>query len=1060
MAVVLAWSGVVVVLRTLWTGIATTSQYAWLGLVGSARAVGVAVALAWSGVVVVLRTLWLGVAITSRYSWLGFVASMNGIGVSVAWVWSGVVAVLGMLWMGIAITSGYAWHGFVAAAIALGVVIALAWTGVSTVLRLLWLGVATASGFAWLGVARSASTIGTGLMFVWTGVMIALAYVAQALAVVLDYLRRAGMVAALIVLTLTGAAVLAVSVLYGYVASGFLIAASGVGAGLAFAWAITASALVYIGSVITLASGYVGRGLATIGRIIRAGFVSTSSVAKFALKQFGSTLSAGYVQSRRSFVAVVGPVARGTSHGGAVMFRQIRIGLIALIGMVGVGASVVFRTLRSMGGEAWFLITGGTGYLRNGAAATGSYASAGTASIGRPLASGGATSVGVVGRVMAPVLGSMGRVIGYLRTGASTSIQLVPRPGLLVPLVVVTAVAGGGYYGWGAIGDDDLDDTLVVAHWTTGHLTRDGLLKEMAEDFNKAGHVTSSGEPFIVRVYDAPSELQGEYLSELLINGVRRDLNAETNGYVVADIPDPTIVTPSSAHWLVSTNYEIGQAGMEPVVDLEAAESIVKPVIGIVTYEVMARCLGWPNRPIGFEEIIALRDDPLGWGGYTCANETLPDEDWGQRPLLAFTDPTTSSTGRSLHLALYAFAAEKSPGELNVADVTDSDVVGYVKDFQSLIDHYLIGTTVLNTKIYQGKEYGHFFVMPEDNLIHLYEGTESSFFNGVKATAPPIKERMVMIYPKEGSMPRNNCACIVQAEWVTPEHVEASRQWIDFIRQIPQQQAFMAAGFRPGIEIDLNFSGSKITGEFGLDPTEPKVVVNPSLTLPEVAAAIDETWDDVKRPGIVTIVADTSGSMLVRGKLGEAKDGMKRAVTAMAPNNRVGLVTFNDNVSTDIDIAPLSVNRDALRSAVQDLHAVGETALYDAIKRGIEMTDGTDGDENAIRAVIVLTDGRANKGDTGLDDLIHMSDPLERLIPEFGGFDGEAPPPGVGGLTSVTGIGLALETEHPIQIFFIGIGSDADLEIGRMLAEATGGEFQKSSEEDLAETLEEFSAYF
>ena len=75
-------------------------------------------------------------------------------------------------------------------------------------------------------------------------------------------------------------------------------------------------------------------------------------------------------------------------------------------------------------------------------------------------------------------------------------------------------------------------------------------------------------------------------------------------------------------------------------------------------------------------------------------------------------------------------------------------MVDYVKDFQGLIDHYLIGTTVLNTKIYQGPEFGHFFLMPEDNLIHLYEGTESAFINGEKRTAPAIERPMVMIYPK------------------------------------------------------------------------------------------------------------------------------------------------------------------------------------------------------------------------------------------------------------------------------------------------------------------------
>ena len=182
-------------------------------------------------------------------------------------------------------------------------------------------------------------------------------------------------------------------------------------------------------------------------------------------------------------------------------------------------------------------------------------------------------------------------------------------------------------------------------------------------------------------------------MSGLLRFGTRLDLNKITNGYVVKNIPDPTIVTPSSAHWLVTVNYEVGR----PVVDLDSAESIVRPVIGIVTYQEMAKCLGWPEKEIDFADIIALRNDERGWESYPCAKA-----EWGQRPLLAFTDPTTSSTGRSLHLAFYSFAANKSPEDLTIADVNNPEVIAYVKEFQGLIDHYLIGTTVLNTKIFQG----------------------------------------------------------------------------------------------------------------------------------------------------------------------------------------------------------------------------------------------------------------------------------------------------------------------------------------------------------------------
>ena len=523
---------------------------------------------------------------------------------------------------------------------------------------------------------------------------------------------------------------------------------------------------------------------------------------------------------------------------------------------------------------------------------------------------------------------------------------------------------------------------------------------------------------------------------------------------MVENIPEPTIVTPSSAHWLVTVNYEVGRA----VVDLDAAESIVRPVIGIVTYEEMARCLGWPQKQIGFADIIALKNDPRGWASYSCAKA-----EWGKTPLLAFTDPTTSSTGRSLHLALYSIAANKRPQDLTIDDVNDPEVEAYVKGFQRVIDHYLIGTTVLNTKIYQGPRYGHFFVMPEDNLIHLYEGTERSYMNGIKTTAPPIEERMVMIYPKEGSMPRKNCACIVQADWVDEEQVEGSQQWIDFIREDEQQRAFMAAGFRPGTDLDLNYPGSKISSRFGLNPAEPKVVLNPSLTRPEVAAAIDENWELVKRPGIVTFVVDTSGSML-GDKLRQAKDGLVRALGSMARNNQVGLVTFDDTVNARIQVAPLVTNRFAIADAIHEMRARGETALYDAIRSGIQMTDAAAGDVGAIRAVVVLTDGRANKGSTELDDIIRIMSRDEVPIRRFGGMVDEPSALDAGGTEvakqDVVGIGLAMDTDQPVQVFYVGIGDDADMEVGRLLAGATGAEFQGVTEQDLASLLEEISGYF
>ena len=325
-----------------------------------------------------------------------------------------------------------------------------------------------------------------------------------------------------------------------------------------------------------------------------------------------------------------------------------------------------------------------------------------------------------------------------------------------IAVIWVTAVVVIFAYTGDASRVDPPTEPVVVTHWTSSHLMRVGLLPEMADQFNQSGHRTQSGRPMVVQVHDVPPSLQAEYLLARIKSGIRIDLPSLSGIPIDPNIPDPTIVTPSNAHWFVRVNHEVGRI----VVDLAAAQSIVRPFIGIVTYQDMAECLGWPEKELGYADILAMRADPAGWDRYpSCAKA-----EWGSRPLVAYTDPTTSSTGRSLLLGLYSIAAGKPPEELALADVSDPKVVEYIKDFQGLIDHYMIGTTVLNTKIHQGPRFGHFFIMPEDNLIHLYDGTEEAYIDGQKVTTPPIQRPMVMIYPSEGAMPRNNCACIVQGD--------------------------------------------------------------------------------------------------------------------------------------------------------------------------------------------------------------------------------------------------------------------------------------------------------
>ena len=1018
------WRGLVWVLGHLRLWVAEVFCYVKRGLALVLRhtwlAASTPVAYAGRGLVLGLDYLHMGVSRALRYLWAGVSTVVRVLGLALRFVGAGIRRALGYLVGALTVALRYTW-------LAVSTPLVYAWRGLSFSLHYLQLWAATAFRYVERGAALALRytwpAVSTPVVYAWRGLVFSLGYLRMGAATFIEHVGRALRVGLHYIR-------LGVSASFSYACSGLV-------SGLVYFWAPVFSALHYLAAAVSAMALPVGLVLGLVGSgVLKAlGYLGMGVITVLGLLKL-----AAYAVARTVALALR-PLRMGVwtiAQAADVVLRGLYQAVSIALGSLWMGLSTIALLLAA----TW------RGLLsRVAVALRGAYRGAVFAV--RTVKTG----FGAV-----PDVGKTAVWVAQHRKGVSAMSDLSLTRQRVLSLIATLWLFAilGSMLAW-TLWPAPPEPTVRVVHWATGHLMREAgdlrLLPVMAKQFNEAGHRTESDKRIVVEVHNVPSELQAKYLVTRVTSGRRIDLHDITDGYVdrKTSDSDPAIVTPSSAHWLVTTNYEVGHA----VVDLSAAQSIVGPVIGIVTYEEMARCLGWPDKEIGYADIIALRNDPLGWESYPCAKG-----EWGQRPLVAFTDPTTSSTGRSLLLALYSFASGKSPQQLTADDVRNPEVVSYVEQFQGLIDHYLIGTTVLNTKIYQGPRYGHFFIMPEDNLIHLYKGTERAFIGGVKKKAPPISERMVMIYPKEGSMPRNNCACIVQADWVTGEQVEAAQRWIDFLLEDEQQRSFMAAGFRPATDLPLT---DPISDDYGLDPTKPRKVLNPSLIKPEVAAAIDQSWELVKRPGIVTFVVDTSGSMM-GDKINQARDGLSRALENMARNNQVGLVTFNDGVNTRIPVAPLAQNRFAIADAIYDVRAGGETALYDAIRAGIEMTDAAEGEKTAIRAVVVLTDGRANQGQTGLDDLIRMESRREEKIRRFRGLENDEWAVKADGgsvdKAEVVGRGLAMDTHHPVQIFYIGIGDDADTDVGRILAEATGAEFQGVTEDDLANVLEEFSKYF
>ena len=186
----------------------------------------------------------------------------------------------------------------------------------------------------------------------------------------------------------------------------------------------------------------------------------------------------------------------------------------------------------------------------------------------------------------------------------------------------------------------DEPDPVVIVHWANSHPMREGLLPEMAEEFNKEDHETADGRPIEVVMISCDSSDQAADLAER-VGGPAAE--AQCHGESDGPAPDPTIVTPQSDDWLVDVNND----APDDVIDLDATEGIAETWLGIVTYKAMAECLGWPGRQIGYAEMIQVLED--GWVAYPGCR---PGADWGDPPKLAFTNPNTSTSGRNVLVSL------------------------------------------------------------------------------------------------------------------------------------------------------------------------------------------------------------------------------------------------------------------------------------------------------------------------------------------------------------------------------------------------------------------------
>ena len=118
-----------------------------------------------------------------------------------------------------------------------------------------------------------------------------------------------------------------------------------------------------------------------------------------------------------------------------------------------------------------------------------------------------------------------------------------------------------------------------------------------------------------------------------------------------------------------------------------------------------------------------------------------------------------------------------------------------------------------------------------------------------------------------------------------------------------------------------------------------------------------------RAPLSVHIVLDTSGSMSGQA-IDDAKSAAEAVVEKLAPTDDFSMVTFSDTARLLVPDGPLGPRRAQALARIHEVHADGGTNISAGLNLAYAQTHSPTIPQDAVRIVMLLSDGHANGGDT------------------------------------------------------------------------------------------------
>jgi Ca-activated chloride channel family protein len=563
----------------------------------------------------------------------------------------------------------------------------------------------------------------------------------------------------------------------------------------------------------------------------------------------------------------------------------------------------------------------------------------------------------------------------------------------VILILVVRAVSNGG--------DGDKDATsqptgpvsnadCVVVHISASS-EKAALLGELAGEWAKTGPEVDGT---CARVEVASKASGGA------ADALARGWNEAVDG------PRPDVWSPAASTWTGLLRQKTAAVDKPDLIGGEKPPSIATSPLVLAMPKPMAAALGWPDKALGWGDVLKLAQDPRGWASVGQSYGAFT---------LGKTNPNFSTSG--LHATIGAYvAATGTSSDLTLKNLADRKVQAYAQGVERAVVHYGDTTLTFLSNLQkaddrgQGLRYISAAAVEEKSVWDYNQGNPTgdpkTLGQHKKPTTP-----LVAIYPKEGTLLSDSPYAILKAEWVSEPIKKAAEQFLDYVRKDKAQQRFQQLAFRT----HDGKAGSAISTANGLLPREPKTVLGPPA--PSVLAKVQSLWNEQRKGARVLLIIDTSGSMgeaagSGRSKLELAKSAALKAIDQFGPKDDVALWSFSTPLDGSsqpyrqlVPFKPINQAKTQLRQQISALQAEGGTALYATARRAFDvMSQGATRDR--ISAVILLTDGKNEfPADNNLESL------LTQLNPE--------------------------DISRSVRVFPIAYGMDADLAALRRIGEAS-----------------------